>query len=1005
MLNRKTLISIIAVLCCTQAFGAASVRTVGTAQGTGGMTAARAGSLRTVSTQPSSSVAKTTTAVDSGRGASVGRIATSTPGSNTGVKPKVLKTGSGVSSAVLEELENRIEEYYTALDNKYNRLSMDVSDASTLAVTAKQMGDTNNTQLALKMNTGDFNAKFDELAATRELATKPDVQAYVTEYAPTPDLSEYYTKGQVDIELAKKVNTGEGFKNAFQAELASTSLPADVSDLSVRVMNNENEIVNLKENPGVDTAAINTMIDNKISPLATKAEVNNNNAILAGYVDANSSAIQSLTTSLGDKASKTQLDAVASQVTANAQTLGTKADVSAVNALTTTFNEALAGKVDASAMTNYYSKDETDNKITDKITEAQLNAGNVDLSNYYDKETVDEKITGVTTSLNTAVEDINEALDGKVDASAMTDYYSKDETDNKITDKITEAQLNAGNVDLSNYYDKETVDEKITGVTTSLNTAVAGINEALDGKADTTAIETLAGQVASNATALGDVYDKETANSLFATTDYVDGKVQEAQGLDPEEIQGIVENYLGNTSIVTPETLAEHVTMAEETYANKETTNSALEQLNTTLANKADTANLNEVAASLGTLAETVGTLSENVANALDGKADANNVYTISVADATFVAKNDDLMTQIGTNKDAITEIEEELAGKLDNDAAILNQITTNATNIESLQNKDTELAAAIAEIPTESEVNNKINTAIAGIGLSNYLNKDEASTTYTTNEQFNTLTNTVTNDIASLQTNKLDTATAASTYLTQANASSTYATTDYVDGKVQEAQGLDPEEIQGIVENYLGNTSIVTPETLAEHVEMAEATYATNSALGTLAGTVENVANALDGKLDNDAAILNKITANETNIATLQTDMANKLDTATAASTYLTQANASSTYATAATLQNVNDKVVANTNTIEDINNDISGLKSRVDTAEGNITNLTAEVSNKATPADVAAALAEAKAYAEGYTNEKMASGGLCGDGEAEVTSTRNNDNTITYTVNCRGN
>ena len=557
----------------------------------------------------------------------------------------------------------------------------------------------------------------------------------------------------------------------------------------------------------------------------------------------------------------------------------------------------------------------------------------------------------------------------------MTDYYSKDETDNKITDKITEAQLNAGNVDLSNYYDKETVDEKITGVTTSLNTAVAGINEALDGKADTTAIETLAGQVASNATALGDVYDKETANSLFATTDYVDGKVQEAQGLDPEEIQGIVENYLGNTSIVTPETLAEHVTMAEETYANKETTNSALEQLNTTLANKADTANLNEVAASLGTLAETVGTLSENVANALDSKADANNVYTISVADETFVAKNDDLMTQIGTNKDAITEIEEELAGKLDNDAAILNQITTNATNIESLQNKDTELAAAIAEIPTESEVNNKINTAIAGIGLSNYLNKDEASTTYTTNEQFNTLTNTVTNDIASLQTNKLDTATAASTYLTQANASSTYATTDYVDGKVQEAQGLDPEEIQGIVENYLGNTSIVTPETLAEHVTMAEETYAnketTNSALeqlnttlankadtanlnevaaslGTLAETVENVANALDGKLDNDAAILNKITANETNIATLQTDMANKLDTATAASTYLTPANASSTYATNSALETLAGTVENVADALDGKLDNDAAILNQITTNADNIASLTENKVNK---------------------------------------------------------
>ena len=354
MLNRKTLISIIAVLCCTQAFGAASVRTVGAATTpNAGGTTARAGSLRTVSSQPANANAKTI-AADVDRGASIGRIATSAPGAGTGVKTgKVLKTGSGASRELLAELERQIEELrgdVTSLDNQYNRLTSDISDASTLAVDAKRMSENNNSQIALKLNTGDFNTKFDERASG--LATQGYVQSYVRDNAPAPNLTNYYTKGQVDTELAKKVNAGEVFNYVFAARLATTSLESDISGLSTRVMQTENEIVNLKENPGVDTTTISTIVDNKISNLASKTEVANTYSTkdqllsLAEYVDANTSSIQGLTTDLAGKVSETRFNSLSSEVSANAQSLTNKVDVGVFNSLSSDINTALAGKAD-----------------------------------------------------------------------------------------------------------------------------------------------------------------------------------------------------------------------------------------------------------------------------------------------------------------------------------------------------------------------------------------------------------------------------------------------------------------------------------------------------------------------------------------------------------------------------------------------------------------------------------------------------------------------------------
>ena len=860
MLNRKAFVSIIAILCCTHAFGAASVRTVGKTPNTNG-TPMRAGSLRTVSAGvPSSSVSQTVSS-DVNRGVSMGRIATSTPGAGIGVKPKGLKGGSGLSSAALEELERQIDELtnkYNLLDNQYNRLNLDVSDASTLAVAAKEIGETNSTQMALKMNTGDFNAKFDERATLKDFAPKSYVQSYVIENAPTPDLQDYYTKREVDTALSGKIGVGSDFNNAFDARLSETSVEANISGLNTRLATTENRVVTLEEN----STNIDSKIDAKIAPLATT----NSLLELAEFVDSNTTSINALNTSVASKVNLSDLQ--------SGYYNKTEMDSQMANIATAAVTEEQLANAVSGAMTNYYSKEEMDDFLSDKV--------NTDtLGGYYTQEEVNtflntkanaESVNGAlstlqsslagkadTETVNAAFATVNASLENKLESSDLGGYYTKEEIDSQINnlslEGVSEEQLaNAVESAMDDYYTEEEVDNllagkvdeddlgELTGTVESLSgtvgehsTAITELTTGLEAKASASALSELATTVG---TLENNVAANTTALEGKADVTYVDTQVAAMSGLDSEAIQGIVEDYLGSTTF----DFQEHIEAAAETYATKE----ELEE------------DIGTLATSIGTVSDTLGEFSETVTSALEGKlskteasetyatiealnakADADAVYSIEVADDTFVKQDelgdlDGLPDQVGTNTENIAALQEALEGKLDesaledyytqtqtnellSDKANKESVETNTNNIASNANAITALQlgkANVADVYNKTSVNEKvsealaqaktyadevlstgsgeaannleqtINTAISTYSVSktdfNQYKEEMTGTinTLATQEALNTLAGRVSaneTSIQNLSTNKLDATTAASTYLTQSAASDTY--------------------------------------------------------------------------------------------------------------------------------------------------------------------------------------------------------------------------------------
>jgi hypothetical protein len=122
-------------------------------------------------------------------------------------------------------------------------------------------------------------------------------------------------------------------------------------------------------------------------------------------------------------------------------------------------------------LTDYYTKTETDTKITEAVD--NIDIPDPDLSQYYTKTEIDNKgyltehqdLSGKADKDHTHDQYLTELPEHTHDQyltehQSLSNYYTKSETDNKITE-VVEA---IPDVDLSNYYTKSEVDTALTEV-------------------------------------------------------------------------------------------------------------------------------------------------------------------------------------------------------------------------------------------------------------------------------------------------------------------------------------------------------------------------------------------------------------------------------------------------------------------------------------------------------------------------------------------------------------
>lgn len=122
-------------------------------------------------------------------------------------------------------------------------------------------------------------------------------------------------------------------------------------------------------------------------------------------------------------------------------------------------NEVNSQLEDTYTKSETYNKTEIDNKI------ANMGAGgSVDLSNYYTKAETDEAMSDKANKTHTHSEYLTEHQDISHKADKL-DTYTKVQTDNKILEEIAKAQLGgSGEVDLSAYATKAYVDDEISKI-------------------------------------------------------------------------------------------------------------------------------------------------------------------------------------------------------------------------------------------------------------------------------------------------------------------------------------------------------------------------------------------------------------------------------------------------------------------------------------------------------------------------------------------------------------
>ena len=851
MLNRKTLVSIIAIVCCADmAFGAASLRIGGTQNATG--TTARAGTLRTGSVKLAGVTPKSSVSGGTATPTTIGRLATSTGGSSVGNSHgRISGHGSGASAAALDELERRVNaltDDYGRLDGQYDRLSNDVNYAATTATSAntginnlRTRVDTVEGRINGLENQGVDTATINGLIDNKigNFPTKNEVTTQINtasealmDYADSTGMTE--TERQELTRLSSAVDTKLSISDAENTYATKTQL-------NNAIVGNESVLADY-----VQTTYAN-------AHFATKPEVNT----LSERVDSATTSVNSLNAMVSDQATvvanaNNKVTALENAVVALDNAVSDKVGVTTYNNLVTEVSNALGGKADQSvvngldaritanasaiaANTTALSNKVTSEELQEAITNAQIgevdedavlaivervvgeNTTFVTTSTYTgDKETINAQLTQHGNKIN-ALENKDDSLTASINALQLADESITTALNNKVdatyvTNKINEAQLGGGgNVDLSDYYNK---DEVNTLLSNKINATTANATF----ETQTHAAATYANKVT-------------TENALSQLNTDMANKVTAAQvsaAIAAAQLDGGDVDLSGYYNKDEADALFETQTHAAATYANKVTTENALSQLSADMANKINTETANatfetqthaaNTYANKVTTENALSQLTEDVANKINTTTANNTFETQTHATATYANKE--------TTENALSQLNTDMANKANKDEVSAAEAAAKAY-ADSLALSGGDLSQEQIEEMVTSIVQTNMSSKVDVTTYNAYTTATDNALTTMNNKlaekaplsTVNTLTTTVegnTTNIGTLSTQKADKsaletaqATLAAAIATAERSAKDYAE-EYTNQKVM--AGLCPDgQVEVTTENTVnGKTYIV---------------------------------------------------------------------------------------------------------------------------------------------------------------------------------------------------
>ena len=687
----------------------------------------------------------------------------------------------------------------------------------------------------------------DETTVSEALAGKANTADVYTQTAADGKFALKTDVSTISGKIPEEASTENKLvdKNAMNTALAGK---ANTSDLGTMASKNADDYSTTEEaNALYAPASISTTIEGK----ADKAET------LAGYGITDAYTKSQVDTELGKK-----LDS-----TTASSTYATQSSVSTIS-----------GKIPEAAS--------TDNLLVDTNAMNTALAGKANTADVYTKVQVDAKVSSVYKYKGSVA---NEAALPE-DSNTTGDVYNVEDTGMNYAWDGTQWDKLGGDIDLTSYLTKE-----------SAETTYAKKSE-IANKADKAT--TLAGYGIEDAytkshvdTELGKKLDSTTASSTYATITTVSG----IEEVIPEEASS-------DNQLVTSDTLSEYSTksVADTLYAAKsvESTVSSLstkvdgkadkattlegygitdaytsEEVDSKLSAKLDTATASSTYATITTVngieevipeeASTENKLVDTNAmnTALADKADASDLGTMAsknaddystkaVADTLYAAKSvENTVSTLGTT----------VASKA-NSADVYTQTAADAkfalkTDVSTISGKIPEAASADNQLVDK----NAMNTALAG--------KANSADVYTKG------------DVDSKLSAKLDSATATSTY----------ATITSVDAKADADNVYTKDEVDTELGKKLDTTTATstyaTQTSLTSHTSNTENPHSVTKAQVGL-GNVDNTSDANKPISTATQAALN-LKANSADVynkSHVDTELAKKLDSTTASSTYATK-------------------------------------------------------------------------------------------------------------------